>query len=489
MRGEQPATGEVDRSGEDQGTGNNHGGAQNLLAEVTSRVELANPKHNGPGVNGTNGSRVNGSKEPTQADLANKFLNERTKNTHASATLGMTQLAADLEKYSPNPNKPMIALTVGQSDQPAPLNAKQKLAQDIVEDPTLDKYTAVNGTTKLRNLISKHYKETKELDFDPHTEIIVGVGGKGAISMLFAATLEPGDKVIAPAPYWVSYGPQTNFNGGIAVPVECSAEDEYKLTPDSLRTAIKEHKPKWVILNSPSNPTGSIYTKEELRALANVLQEPGNEDVLVMSDDMYQELVYDGEKHTNILEVAPELKNRVATLYAASKDFLLPGARVGWTAGPEWLISGAKKNQSHYFSHTASLSQRLVEHVLEGDLSFLEENRKLFEKRRDNAMENVHKSGFDAVNKPKGAFYIFLDTEKFVGGVTEAGEQINNSEDYAKALLKEERVAVVPGTDFGVENGIRISFAVSRKTMNDAMERMKAFNEQLVKSKTAIAAR
>ena len=330
-------------------------------------------------------------------------------------------------------------------------------------------YTAVDGIPELKKAIQDKFKRENNLDYDI-SEITVGVGGKQVIYNALMASLNAGDEVIIPAPFWVSYPDITLLAEGTPKIVNCSIEQNFKITAAQLEEAITD-KTKWLILNSPSNPTGAAYTKDELESLAEVLKK--HDSVYVMSDDIYEHITYDDFKFYTLATVAPELKSRILTLNGVSKAYAMTGWRIGYAAGPADLIKAMAKVQSQSTSNPTSISQYAAVEALNGDQSYLSERNEAFAGRRDLVLKEF--SEIPGINPyvPQGAFYIFSSCEGLLGKTTPNGKTINNCTDFASYLLEDVLVAVVPGVAFGMENYFRISYATSNEALEQACQRIK----------------
>ncbi|EKV27293.1 Aspartate aminotransferase [Caenispirillum salinarum AK4] len=397
------------------------------------------------------------------------IIAKRLSAIKPSPTIAVTQKAAELRAAG----RDVIGLGAGEPDFDTPdhIKAAAKAAMDRGET----KYTAVAGTPALRQAICDKLKRENNLDYTPE-QITVGCGGKQTIYNAIMATVEEGDEVIIPAPYWVSYPDITLLAGGKPVFVACDDSTGFKLTPDALEKAITP-KTKWLVLNSPSNPTGAAYTADDLKAIADVLLK--HPDIWVMTDDMYEHLVYDGFKFATIAEVEPKLMDRTLTLNGVSKAFSMTGWRVGYAAGPVDLIKAMNKIQSQSSTHTASISQAAAVEALNGPQEFLGEWRKAFAGRRDLVVEAINGTPGLSCRKPEGAFYVYPSCEGLIGKKTADGKIIESDADFAEALLEAEGVAVVPGVAFGLSPYFRISYATSEKNLEEACKRIKRFCEAL----------
>ncbi|MCG8508767.1 MAG: pyridoxal phosphate-dependent aminotransferase, partial [Rhodospirillales bacterium] len=330
------------------------------------------------------------------------------------------------------------------------------------------KYTAVPGTPELREAISAAFKRNNNLDYAPD-QISVGCGGKQTIFNALIATLDAGDEVVIPAPYWVSYPDMTLLCEGTPVFVECPKEDGYKMLPEALDKAITP-KTKWLIMNSPSNPTGAGYTADELKALAEVLKR--HPQVWVMTDDMYEHLIYDDYKFSTIAEVEPSLYERTLTLNGVSKAYCMTGWRVGWAAGPVEVIKAMNKVQSQSTSHTSSISQAAAVAALNGPHDFITENNKVYKERRDLVVSMLNQASGLSCPNPEGAFYVYPSCEGCMGKTTPDGKKLESDEDFVTYLLEAEGVAAVHGEAFGLSPYFRVSYATSTEALEEACKRI-----------------
>jgi aspartate aminotransferase len=397
------------------------------------------------------------------------IIAKRLSAIKPSPTIAVTQKAAELRAAG----RDVIGLGTGEPDFDTPDHIKAAAKAAIDRGET--KYTAVAGTLALRKAICDKLKRENNLTYTPD-QITVGCGGKQTIYNAIMATVEDGDEVIIPAPYWVSYPDITLLAGGKPVFVACDDSTGFKLTPDALEAAITP-KTKWLVLNSPSNPTGAAYSAADLKAIADVLLK--HPDVWVMTDDMYEHLVYDGFEFATIAQVEPKLMDRTLTLNGVSKAFSMTGWRVGYAAGPVDLIKAMNKIQSQSSTHTASISQAAAVEALNGTQEFLGEWRKAFAARRDLVVEAINGTPGLSCRTPEGAFYVYPSCEGLIGKKTADGKTIENDGDFAEALLEAEGVAVVPGVAFGLSPYFRISYATSEKNLQDACTRIKRFCESL----------
>jgi len=386
-----------------------------------------------------------------------------------SATLGVSQKARELKAKGID----VISLGTGEPDFETPDHIKDAAIEAIKRGET--KYTAVDGIAELKDAIIKKFRRDNELTYKAD-QIHVAPGGKPVIFNALAASLNAGDEVIIPAPYWVTYPEVVNLLGGKPVPVEARIENGFKVTPDQIAEAITD-KTRWLILNSPSNPTGMGYTSDEIRAIAEVLLK--HPHVWIMTDDMYEHIVYDGYEFATIAQVEPRLYDRTLTLNGVSKAYSMTGWRIGYAAGPSELISGMRKIISQTTSNPCSISQWASVAALNGDHSFLKPRNEAFLRRRDQMLEVVNNANGLVAPKPEGAFYIFADCTGAIGKSTPSGLEIKTDNDFCSALLEDEAVAVVPGIAFGLEPGFRISYATDDETLIEAGKRIQRFCESL----------
>ncbi|HLC07852.1 MAG TPA: pyridoxal phosphate-dependent aminotransferase [Methyloceanibacter sp.] len=363
----------------------------------------------------------------------------------------------------------VIGLGAGEPDFDTPDNVKQAAVEAIKRGET--KYTAVDGIPELKRAIASKFQRENGLTFKP-SEITVGSGGKQVIYNALLATLNPGDEVIVPSPYWVSYPDIVLLAGANPVIVETTAEDGFKLSAKTLATAITP-KTRWFIFNSPSNPTGAAYTRDEIKALTDVLLK--HPHVWVLSDDIYEHLVYDDFKFTTPAQVEPRLKERTLTMNGVSKAYSMTGWRIGYGGGPEPLIKAIATLQSQSTSNPCSISQWASVEALEGPQDFLKDWVKSFQERRDLVVSMLNQAKGIQCHKPEGAFYVYPACAGVIGKTTREGKKIGNDEDFATALLAEEGVAVVHGAAFGLSPFFRISYATGIEALEEACRRIQRF--------------
>ena len=387
-------------------------------------------------------------------------LSDRLNRLAPSATLAMSQKSSEMKAQGVD----VINMSVGEPDFMTPEPIKEAGKKAI--DDNFSKYSPVPGYPALRNAISKKLKAENGLDYAA-SEIIVGTGGKQGVCNAIMALVNPGDEVIVPAPYWVSYPQMVKLAGGNPVIISADIEQDFKITAAQLEASITP-KTKMIILCSPSNPTGSVYTKAELDELAKVVI--SHKDVFVLSDEIYEHINYIG-KHASIA-ACPNMKERTIICNGVSKAYAMTGWRLGWVAAPEWIVKGLNKLQGQYTSGTSSVSQMAALAAYEGDQQCVEDFRKAFQRRRD-LIVNLAKDipGLE-VNIPQGAFYLFPKCSSFFGK-SNGKYTINNSTDLAMYLLEEGHVATVGGDDFGSPDCFRMSYATSDNNIKEALQRIK----------------
>ncbi|MAZ90789.1 MAG: aspartate aminotransferase [Oceanicaulis sp.] len=382
-----------------------------------------------------------------------------------SATLAVTQKARDLKAKGID----VISLGAGEPDFDTPNHIKEAAIDAIRRGET--KYTAVDGIPELKDAIVKKFRRDNGLEYMA-AQVHVSTGGKPVIYNALLASLNPGDEVIIPAPYWVSYPEMVNLVGGTPVPIRAGIESRFKITPEQLEAAITP-KTRWLILNSPSNPTGVGYTAAELKALADVLLRHSH--VWVMTDDMYEHIVYEGYEFATIAQVEPKLYDRTLTMNGVSKAYSMTGWRIGYAGGPQALIKEMGKVASQTTSNPCSISQWASVAALNGDHSFLEARNAAFLRRRGLVLEAINASDGLVAPTPEGAFYVFADCSGTLGKTAPDGTRIENDTDFCSALLEAEAVAVVPGVAFGLEPGFRISYATDDASLKEAGLRIQRF--------------
>nr|WP_303217838.1 pyridoxal phosphate-dependent aminotransferase [uncultured Prevotella sp.] len=387
-------------------------------------------------------------------------LSDRLNRLAPSATLAMSQKSSEMKAQGID----VINMSVGEPDFNTPENIKAAAKKAI--DDNFSRYSPVPGYPDLRKAIVAKLKNENGLDYTVN-EVIVGTGGKQGICNVILALVNPGDEVIIPAPYWVSYPQMAKLAGGVPVIVNAGFDQDFKMTPEQLEAAITP-KTKMLILCSPSNPTGSVYSKEELAALADVLRK--HPDVFVLADEIYEHINYIGKHHSIAQE--PGLKEQVIIANGVSKAYAMTGWRIGFLAGPEWIIKGCNKLQGQYTSGTCSVSQKAAEAAYTLDQSAVEEMRQAFERRRDLIVKLAKEVPGLEVNIPQGAFYLFPKCNSYFGK-SNGDKTINNSTDFAMYLLEEAHVATVGGDAFGDPDCFRMSYATSDENIKEAIRRIK----------------
>lgn len=390
---------------------------------------------------------------------------KRLSAIQPSPTIAVAQKARDLAAAG----RDIISLGAGEPDFDTPQHIIEAAKKAL--DDGMTRYTGVNGTPELQDAIIAKFKRENDLDYT-RAEIHVSCGGKPVIFNAMMATLNPGDEVIVPAPYWVSYPDIAVLFGGVPVIVDCPQETNFKLTPAQLEAAITP-KTKWLIMNSPSNPTGSGYTEADLKALAEVLKK--HPHVWIFTDDIYEHLTYDDFKFKTIAQVAPELKSRTVTMNGMSKAYCMTGWRVGYAGAPVELVKAMTKVQSQSITHTAAVSQAAAVAALNGPQDFIEANNKVFKERRDLVVSMLNQASGINCATPEGAFYVYPSIAGVIGKKTAAGKTIANDEDFVTELLEAEGVAAVHGAAFGLSPHFRISYATATELLEEACTRIQRF--------------
>ena len=396
------------------------------------------------------------------------IISDSLKRIKPSPTIAVTQKARELRAAG----KDVIGLGAGEPDFDTPGHIKEAAIKAIKDGDT--KYTAVDGTSVLKKAIVEKFKRENNLNYTTD-QITVGAGGKHVIYNLMMATLNKGDEVIIPAPYWVSYPDIVLLAGANPIVIECSEKQGFKLTAKDLESAITNNT-KWIILNSPSNPTGACYTEQEIKNLAQVLRRKPH--VNVLSDDIYEHVTYEGFKFFTIAQI-PELKNKVVTMNGVSKSYAMTGWRIGYAAGDKEVIKAIAKIQSQSTTNPSSISQAAAVEALNGTQDFIPIRSLAFQERRDFVVNSLN--AIDGINclKPDGAFYVFPSCKDLIGKKDKNGKKLENDTDFVQSLLENNNVAVVQGSAFGLEGFFRISYATSMKNLEKAMERIKSFCESL----------
>lgn len=397
------------------------------------------------------------------------FISDTLARVKPSPTIAMTNKAMELKAAGHD----IIGLSAGEPDFDTPEHIKDAACRAIAAGRT--KYTAVDGIPELKSAICEKFRRDNGLHYDT-SQVTVGTGGKQVLYNALMATLNPGDEVIIPAPYWVSYPDMVTLAGGVPVIVPCTIESGYRLTAEALEAAITP-RTKWLIFNSPSNPTGAAYGREDLRALTDVLLR--HPHVWVLSDDMYEHLMFDGFEFVTPAQVEPALHDRTLTCNGVSKAYAMTGWRIGYGAGPVSLIRAMRTIQSQSTSNPCSISQHAALAALEGPQDFLAEFRRVFQRRRDLVVGRLNETPGITCPTPQGAFYVYPDISACIGRRSARGRLIDSDEAFATALLEETGVAVVFGAAFGLSPNFRISYATSDQVLEEACRRIRAFCEGL----------
>ena len=396
------------------------------------------------------------------------IISNNLKRIKPSPTIAVTQKAKELKASG----KDIIGLGAGEPDFDTPDNIKEAAIKAIKDGDT--KYTAVDGTPTLKNAIIKKFKRENNLDYKLD-QITVGTGGKQVIYNAMMATLNNGDEVVIPAPYWVSYPDIVLLAGGTPVILECNEKQEFKIRPSDLEKSITK-KTKWIILNSPSNPTGACYAEKDIKEIGKILEK--HPHVFILSDDIYEHVTYENFKFFTIAQI-DSLKNRVLTMNGVSKAYSMTGWRIGYAAGPKDIIKAIAKIQSQSTTNPSSISQAAAVEALNGTQSFIQERSKSFQERRDFVVKELN--AIDGINclKPDGAFYVFPSCKKLIGKKDSKGREIKNDTDFVQSLLENNGIAVVQGSAFGLEGFFRISYATSMENLKKALEKISIFCKSL----------
>ena len=393
------------------------------------------------------------------------FIADALSRVKPSATIAVTQKARELKAQG----REIISLSVGEPDFDTPDNIKSAAIDAIRRGET--KYGPVAGILPLREAIAQKFKRENGLDYKP-SQCIVGTGGKQILFNALMASLNPGDEVIVSAPYWVSYPEIVALCGGTAVIVDTTPESLYKLQPEALEKAITP-RTKWVIFNSPSNPSGAAYSEAELKALTDVLLR--HPQVWVLTDDMYEHLVYGDFAYKTPAQVEPRLYDRTLTMNGVSKAYAMTGWRIGYAAGPDQLIKAMDMIQGQQTSGACSIAQWAAVEALNGPQDFIAQSRKIFEGRRDLVVSMINQSKYLSAHCPEGAFYVFPSCAEAMGKVTAQGRKLESDVDFVTALLEEQGVAVVQGSAFGKGPNFRVSYATANETLEKACAKIQAF--------------
>ena len=392
------------------------------------------------------------------------IVSNSLKRIKPSPTIAVTSKAREMRAAGRN----VIGLGAGEPDFDTPDNIKEAAIEAIRKGDT--KYTAVDGTPTLKKAIQAKFKRENGLSYDLN-QITVGTGGKQVLYNTFMATINKGDEVIIPAPYWVSYPDIILLAGGKPKIIKCDEKDNFKLTPKKLKKAISK-KTKWIILNSPSNPTGSGYTKYEIEELSDILKKYKN--TYILSDDIYEHITYDDFKFFTIAQIK-QLKDRTLTMNGVSKSYSMTGWRIGYAAGPAEIIKAISKIQSQSTSNPSSISQAAAVEALNGTQDFIKIRADSFKKRRDFVVDSLNNIKGLSCLRPEGAFYVFPSCKKLLGKKT----KLKTDKDFVEKLLEKSEVAVVQGSAFGLNGYFRISYATSMENLKNAMDRIRIFCESL----------
>ncbi len=392
------------------------------------------------------------------------IVSNSLKRIKPSPTIAVTSKAREMRAAG----KDVIGLGAGEPDFDTPDNIKEAAIDAIKKGET--KYTAVDGTPKLKKAIQGKFSRENNLSYGID-QISVGTGGKQVLYNVFMATLNPGDEVIIPAPYWVSYPDMVLLAGGKPKIVKCSEKNEFKITPAELKKAIGR-KTKWLIINSPSNPTGSCYTKKEIEDLSKILIK--NKNIYILSDDIYEHITYDNFKFFTTAQITA-LKDRTLTMNGVSKSYSMTGWRIGYGAGPRDIIKAVAKIQSQSTTNPSSISQAAAVEALNGTQDFIKTRADSFKERRDYVVETLNSINGLSCLKPSGAFYVFPNCKKLLGKKT----KLKTDKEFVEKLLDKAEVAVVQGSAFGLDGYFRISYATSMDNLKKALDRIKTFCESL----------
>ena len=396
------------------------------------------------------------------------ILSESLSRIKPSPTMAVVKKATELKSAG----KDIISLGAGEPDFDTPENIKQAAIQAIKDGRT--KYTVVDGTIELKRAVIGKFKRENNLIYN-EKQVSVGVGGKHVIFNAILATINPGDEVLIPAPYWVSYPDIVLLAGGTPVIVECEESADFKILPEQIEKNVNKNT-KWIILNSPSNPTGSVYSEQELKAIGGVLKKFPN--VYIMSDDIYEHVLYTKNNFFTIAQI-PELFSRTLTINGLSKSYAMTGWRVGYAGGPENIIQGIAKIQSQSTTNTSSISQAAAEEALNGTQDFIKIRSDAFKERRDFVVKKLNSIKGLSCKNPEGAFYVFPSCKDCIGKKDANKKEIINDTDFVTSLLENTGVAVVQGSAFGKEGYFRISYATSLKNLSKALDKIEEYCKQL----------
>lgn len=393
------------------------------------------------------------------------ILSDALARIKPSPTIAITTMAAELRAEG----RDIIALSAGEPDFDTPANIKD--AAKAAMDAGHTKYTAPDGIPELKKAVCAKFKRDNDLEYTPD-QICISTGGKQVLYNALVATLNEGDEVIFPAPYWVSYPDMTLLAGGVPVVVETRLQDNFKLTPEDLEATITP-KTKWLIFNSPSNPTGAGYSAEELKQITDVLLR--HPHVWIMSDDMYEHISYEGFEFCSPAQVEPKLYDRTLTVNGVSKAYAMTGWRIGYAGGPKELIAGMRKVQSQSTSNPSSIGQWAAVEALNGPQDYIEMSRPVFQRRRDMVIKMLNEAKGIFCPVPEGAFYVYPSIDGCIGKTTPSGKKINTDKEFATELLQDYGVAVVFGEAFGLSPNFRVSYATSDEALVDACTRIQKF--------------
>ena len=396
-------------------------------------------------------------------------LAERLNRVSISASVIMTIKARELAAQGIK----VVSLASGEPDFPTPPHAIEAAHQAALAGDT--KYPPQDGTKRLKEAVQRKFKRDNNLDY-ALDEIMVTNGGKQSIFNAFMATVDPGDEVLIPAPFWISYAEMAKVAGGVPVTINCPQNNGFKLRPEDLDAAITP-KTKWVMINFPNNPTGAACSRAEMQAIAAVLMK--HPHVWVMTDDMYEHLIYDGFEFCTIADVEPRLKDRTLTVNGASKTYAMTGWRIGFCGGPKALIKGMMNMQGQATAGVSTISQAAVAAALDGPQEFVRERAEEYRQRRDLVVEMLNAAPGISCHKPEGAFYVFPNIAGCIGKTSKGGRKIETDTDFAMALLEEKYVATVQGTAYGMSPYLRISYATNTDNLREACGRIQAFCREL----------
>ena len=401
--------------------------------------------------------------------MKHNFISNRVNSIKPSPTIAVTSKARELKKEG----KDIIGLGAGEPDFDTPLHIKDAAIQAIKSGKT--KYTAVDGIPELKEAICKKFSRDNQICYETD-QISVGAGGKQVLFNALLATLNKGDEVIIPAPYWVSYPDMVVLAEGVPVIIETNYDNNFKVNPEQIKKAITD-KTKWIVINSPSNPTGTCYSTAELNEIGKILEEYPK--VGFISDDIYEKIVYDNFKFTTLATVKPEYKNRILTVNGVSKAYSMTGWRIGYAASSKEIIQSMAKIQSQSTTNPSSISQYAAVEALSGEEEFIYKNNQIFRRRRDLISDIINQCQGLSVNKPEGAFYIFPSCINLIGSKTIKGKVLKDDAEFCEYLIDEVGVAAVPGIAFGKKGYFRISYATSDKLLEEAGMRIKNACERL----------